>query len=176
MKLAMTAVLALTSVFGLSTIAFADMDVIVKPGETKSIYVSKPQKVNVACAGLPEQPATPLQFFTPEIHTIPAFICPSVETALNALAPEEPTSGIIGVNAQCDTHAGKVLAKFVGIHVGAEIHLKANLKAPYCALIPQVADEIRALSNSDAVLLVSSHCDDADPYNAWIKVAVSRFQ
>lgn len=176
MKFAMTAVMALTFVFGLTTIAFADMDVIVKPGETKTIFVPKPQKVNVACAGLPEQPPTPLQFNTPQDHTTAYNICTSAALALNALAPEDSTSGMTGANANCDANTNKVSAKFVGIHVGVDIQLKANLKTPYCDLIAQVANEIRALSSPDAILLVSSHCDDTDPNNAWIKVGVSRFQ
>lgn len=174
LRLSTTVGVALALGVGLSTIASADMDVIVKPGETKSIYVSKPQRVNVACMRQePEQPATPIEFNMPEgkVNTF----CSDAAQLLNYLAPEDSSQGVSGVSATCDPNTSRVSAKFMGIRVGVETRLVAHFSSANCTVLSWAMHDLQSLKSPDSIVRISYQCDTGNP-DIWIKASVSRFQ
>ncbi|MFL5812925.1 MAG: hypothetical protein ACJ763_05060 [Bdellovibrionia bacterium] len=171
---AVSAAVALILGVGFSSIASADMDVIVKPGETKSVYVSKPQRVNVACMHeTPPEPATPVEFNMPEGKT--NTFCSDAAQLLNYLAPEDPSQGVSGVSASCDANTQRVSAKFMGIRVGVETRLVAHFKSANCTVLSWAMHDLQSLKSPDSIVRISYQCDTNNP-DIWIKASVSRFQ
>ncbi len=149
-------------------VANANVDLIVKPGENKSVYIDQPKFVNVAC--LQESPKPdPFIHFT--FNVTYADNCTYTALLLSSLKSEDTGSEHSGIKGECD--GADLNAKVWGIAVGTQGRFMVKLEDDDCYVLGNQVSRIQQLNSNNASIQVTYKCE---PKDKWVKVVVSRYQ
>ena len=148
-------------------------DIIVRPGESRTVWIPRPQYVNVACVNDAPPPLTAIDFKTPpgKVATFPEWTA----GVLNAAEPVDALGGLADIVTTFDVTHGLVMAKVWGARIGERTEFITRLKQSNCAILSYIVHDIRDLTTEGATIQASYQCQEGNP-EIWVKVVVSRFQ
>jgi hypothetical protein len=166
--------LLLMSLLFVSVGALAD-DIILSPGEARSIYVDQPGTIRVACvADSTPPPPSNIVFATAEGKT-PSLCANDAQiiSAMNYIPSVPGRTALIG--AQCDEQNKVLKITLNGIRVGERGEFKVALSdESSCWGINLLAADVNQTISTAGAITTRTHCEDRT-HDKWISILVSRF-
>jgi hypothetical protein len=149
--------------------ASADIDVILKPGEAKSIQVEKEEVVNMACVQGTPPDNDEFKF----VKMGDQRSCDYNMSRIQRFMEETPSSKPVSLSAICDGDQ-KLVVKVWGVPVGGRGNFiyKTTLGCPYLNLMVYLIDD---LSSDQGTFKAYGYCDD-DKKEYYIKLTAIRFK